>query len=39
MDGVTEEERKKALKDILQQLHAGVPPNKLKRGSSGFSRV
>jgi PAS domain S-box-containing protein len=30
MDGVTEEERKKALKEILRQLHAGVPPEQVK---------
>jgi len=30
MGGVTEEERKKVLKEILRQLHAGVPPEKVK---------
>ena len=30
MGGVTEEERKKALKDILKRLHAGVPPAQVK---------
>lgn len=30
MGGVTEEERKKALKEILRQLHAGVPPEQVK---------
>jgi len=30
MGGVTEEERKKVLKEILRQLHAGVPPEKIK---------
>ncbi|MEM2250353.1 MAG: DUF438 domain-containing protein [Candidatus Bathyarchaeia archaeon] len=30
MGGVTEEERKKVLKEILRQLHAGVPPEQVK---------
>jgi len=30
MGGITEEERKKALKEILRQLHAGVPPEHVK---------
>jgi len=30
MGGITEEERKKALKEILKQLHAGVPPENVK---------
>ncbi|MEM3873881.1 MAG: DUF438 domain-containing protein [Candidatus Bathyarchaeia archaeon] len=30
MGGVTEEERKKVLKEILRQLHAGIPPEQVK---------
>ena len=30
MGGVTEEDRKKALKEILKQLHEGVPPEHVK---------
>ncbi len=30
MGGVPEEERKKVLKEILRQLHAGVPPEQVK---------
>ncbi|MBS7636247.1 DUF438 domain-containing protein, partial [Candidatus Bathyarchaeota archaeon] len=30
MGGVSEEERKKVLKEILRQLHAGVPPEQVK---------
>ncbi len=30
MGGITEEDRKKALKEILRQLHAGVPPEQVK---------
>ncbi|MEM3553883.1 MAG: DUF438 domain-containing protein [Candidatus Bathyarchaeia archaeon] len=30
MGGVTEEERKKVLKEILRQLHAGAPPEQVK---------
>ena len=30
MGGVTEENRKKALKEILKQLHEGVPPEQVK---------
>jgi hypothetical protein len=39
MEGVNGEERKKVLKDILKQLPPGYLQNRLKRGSSGFSRV
>ncbi|MEM2676936.1 MAG: DUF438 domain-containing protein, partial [Candidatus Bathyarchaeia archaeon] len=30
MGGVTEEDRKKVLKEILRQLHEGVPPERVK---------
>ncbi len=30
MGGVTEEDRKKALREILKQLHAGLPPEQVK---------
>jgi PAS domain S-box-containing protein len=30
MDGITDEGRKKALKEILRQLHAGIPPERVK---------
>jgi PAS domain S-box-containing protein len=36
MGGVTEEERKKVLKDILKQLHAGVPPEQVKERFQRF---
>jgi PAS domain S-box-containing protein len=30
MGGIVEEERKKALKEVLKQLHAGIPPGEVK---------
>jgi PAS domain S-box-containing protein len=36
MGGITEEERKKALKEILRQLHAGVPPENVKERFKQF---
>jgi PAS domain S-box-containing protein len=30
MGGIVEEERKKALKEVLKQLHAGIPPEEVK---------
>lgn len=36
MGGVTEEERKKVLKEILRQLHAGVPPEQVKERFKQF---
>jgi PAS domain S-box-containing protein len=36
MGGVTEEERKEVLKDILKQLHAGVPPEQVKERFQRF---
>ncbi|MEM3054593.1 MAG: DUF438 domain-containing protein [Candidatus Bathyarchaeia archaeon] len=30
MGGITEEERKRLLKEVLKQLHAGVPPQEVK---------
>ena len=36
MGGVTEEERKKALKEILRQLHADVPLEQVKESFRRF---
>ncbi|MEM1563817.1 MAG: DUF438 domain-containing protein [Candidatus Bathyarchaeia archaeon] len=36
MGGVTEEERKKILKEILRRLHAGIPPEQVKERFKQF---
>ncbi len=36
MEGVTEEDRKRALKEMIKQLHAGVPPERVKERFQRF---